>query len=260
MFKLISSTTRVLCVLLSLLFLPMSVVAETISGNVDFATRVQIQPLNKGIITKVNVNVGDSVSAGSVLIELDSTRQQAKVEIIENQVSINRITLENANSKFSRQQELFDRGSLSLLQFEEAENAVEIARLNLVSAQAKLRKAKHRLSLTKLKSPINAIVVSSIAHSGMSIHPELLQFSPLMTIASNGDYIAKFFVSLEIWHHLFEKQTIEVNVGAQTYSASVEPSTLDPLPFLDEPEYEIRLRFRESDRLILPGTIATITI
>lgn len=254
------STIRVLSVLVSLLLIPISVFAQTISGNVDFATRIQIQPLSKGTIAKVNARVGDRVEAGTVLIEMNPTRQQAKVELMEHQVSINRIALKDADAKFSRQQELFDRGSLSLLLFEEAENAVKIAHLNLASAQAKLKKANYRLSVTRVRSPFNAIVINSTAHSGMNIHPELLQYSPLMTIASDGEYIAKFFVSGETWRLLSEKQTLEVLVDDQTYSATIELSTLDPLPFQDEPEYEIRLSFQDSDRLILPGTIATITV
>lgn len=255
----IHSVSRFSIAMVSFLLFPVSAVAETVSASINFATRITIQPISKGVVKAVNAKAGDQVAAGSVLIELDSTREQARVEMIEYQVARDRIALTNADAHFSRQQELFDRGSLSMLQFEEAENALKSARLSLSSSRAKLKIAKYRLSLTRLKSPIDAIVIAGIAHPGMNINPDS-QFVPLMTIASDGDYVANLYVSQEIRRRLIAIQTINVAVAGYTYSASVEVPTLDPLPFNDTPEYQIQLRFRDNDRLILPGTPATVTI
>ncbi len=259
MFKGLKITVCGLSVLVSLVVAAHSAAAETIEGIVDFETRLLVRPLTSGTVTKLHANVGDQVAAGTLLIEIDSARQAAKVKIATNKVAKMRIAADELAAAFARQEELFDQGSLSLLLYEEAQNKLKLAELDLASARARLSRANSKLALTRLSSPMDATVITVSAHAGMNVHPEF-QLAPLMTLGSTGQYIAQFSVPLATWIRLSEMGSVEVSAGGQTYQASVALSSLDPLPFTDGSAYTVDLKFSDSNRLLLPGTAASINL
>ncbi len=253
----IKTVGQTLAVLFSLVLIAPIAGAQTFDGNVDFRTRIHVQSISKGVVAKVNAKVGDRLAAGAVLIELDSTRQRARVRVAQNRVAKMEIAVAEADSEFARQQEMFDRGSLSLLLYEESENKLKSAQLDLGIARANLSKANYRLSLAQLVAPIDAIVIARNVHTGMHVHPEFL-LAPLMTLASDGDYIVRISVPIDLWRQLSEKEAVTVMVDGQIYTAAVEMPMLDPQPiFQEDLTYPLHLRFSDN-RLILPGTAATV--
>ncbi len=246
-----------LAVLVSLFLVSQTAVAETLDGRISFQSVIEINSIVRGTVAQVNSSVGDRVKSGEILIELDSTRQKAMVRIVRNQVAKMQIEVDDADAKFTRQQDMYDRGSLSLLLYEESENALKKAQLDLAIAQANLTLAEHELSLTQLTAPFDALVVNSNVHPGLNVDPELSQ-APLMTLASAGQYIVQVSVSPEIWQRLNTSQSIDAVVAGQIYAGSVQIPTLFPQVFVDEPEYIVNLRFTENDKLLLPGTSAVV--
>ena len=248
--------------------------ADQVAGTVDFRYRIPINALSKGTVAAVNVNVGDSVETvetGTVLIEFDPAHQAARVSARQSRVDRMQIELDSASAKFERQQELFDRGSLSLLAYEESENAVRTVRTQLVEAQAKLDAAKIRLQNTRLISPIDAVVLEKNVHPGMNILPdESLQ--PLMVLGSAQEYVVRVTVPYE-QRMLIEagnrfqvmvhtpNDLPDVNFVARYLAEvefSIEFSTLDPIAVKNGMQYPVNLHFREESALILPGTPATV--
>ena len=257
MSKRMLSNQGFLAIFASLFLFSQMAVAETLDGRVSFQSVIEINSIVRGTVAQVNSRVGDRVSSGDILIELDSTRQKAMVRIARNQVARMQIEVDEADAKFTRQQDMYDRGSLSLLLYEESENGLKKARFDLAMAQAKLSLAEYELSLTQLTAPFDALVVNSNVHSGLNIDPELSQ-APLMTLASAGEYIVQVSVSPEVWQRLNSSQSVDAVVDGQNYTASVQIPTLFPQVFVDEPEYIVSLRFTENDKLLLPGTSAVV--
>ena len=251
----------------SLILSSLAASADQVVGTVDFRYRIPINALSKGTVAAVNVNVADSVEIGTVLIEFDPARQAARVRARQSRVDRMQIELDSASAKFERQQELFDRGSLSLLAYEESENEVRTVRAQLVEAQAKLDAAKIRLQNTRLISPIDAVVLEKNVHPGMNIRPdESLQ--PLMVLGSAQEYVVRITVSYEQRMLIEAGNRFQVMVHAPSYLsevdfvarylAEVEFSTLDPIIAKKGMQYPVNLRFREESALVLPGTPATV--
>ena len=246
-----------LAVFAALFLFSQTTAAETLDGRVSFQSVIEINSIVRGTVAQVKSSVGDRVTSGEMLIELDSTRQKAMVRIARNQVAKMQIAVDDADAKFTRQQDMYDRGSLSLLLYEESENALKKAQFDRAIAQANLSLAEYELSLTQLTAPFDGLVVNSNVHPGLNVDPELSQ-APLMTLVSAGQYIVQVSVSPEAWQRLNSSQSADVIVDGQSYTASVQIPTLFPQVFVDEPEYIVNLTFTENDKLILPGTSAVV--
>ena len=241
--------------------------ADQVTGTVDFRYRIPINALSKGTVAAVNVNVADSVEIGTVLIEFDPAHQAARVRARQSRVDRMQIELDSASAKFERQQELFDRGSLSLLAYEESENEVRTVRAQLVEAQAILEAAKIRLQNTRLISPIDAVVLENNVHPGMNIRPDE-SIQPLMVLGSAQEYVVRVTVPFEQRMLIETGNRFQVMVHTPNYLpdvnfvarylAEVEFSTLDPITAKNGMQYPVNLHFREESALILPGTPATV--
>lgn len=257
MSKRMLSTQGFLAAFALLVLFSQTAAAETLDGRVSFHSVIEMNSIVRGTVAQVNSSVGDRVESGDILIELVSTRQKAMLRTARNQVAKMQIEVDDADAKFTRQQDMYDRGSLSLLLYEESENALKKAQLDLAIAQASLSLAEHELSLTQLTAPFDALVVHSNVHPGLNVDPELSQ-APLMTLARSGQYIVQVNVSPEVWQRLNTSQSVDAVVDGQSYTASVQIPTLFPQVFVDEPEYIVNLKFTENDKLLLPGTSAVV--
>ncbi len=234
--------------------------AETVEGTVQYETKFELVGTGTGTVAQVHAKVGERVTEGEVLIRFDSTQREAEVEMAKNRVAKLQIATDEAAAKFARQQELFDRGSLSLLLYEESANALKNAQLDLASAQAELKIAQHLLSKTKITSPIDAIVVNSNVYPGMNIPKYECSLPPLMTVASLGRYVVKVSVTSPIWYRLTVSESVRVVVNGKNYESTVILPKLLPAsrPDDDSALYPVHLSFTENDTILLPEMPATV--
>ena len=87
--------------------------ARDIEAVLDWQQRVELGTLLDGMVNKVNVEVGQRVSRGTLLIELDQRENQAQLAWAEAQVAVARLQQDEARRELDRSLELYDRTLLS---------------------------------------------------------------------------------------------------------------------------------------------------
>ena len=241
-----------------LLVLPNVSTANELLGVVDYRMQVPVISLVGGRVESVPTGVGKMVKAGDVLIELDPTRHKARVAIRQSRVDQMQIVVDSLGAEFERQQEMFDRGSLSLLDYEKSENALKTAQAKLTAAQARLSAAQHRLEQTRLVAPFDAIILQRHAHPGMNIVPEL-QTQPLMVLAPAGEYSVRLSVSPDAWQQMRSTAgSYRMSADGRSFSSSSEDSVFYTADSDGGFEYMIELPFRDESNSVYPGMAATV--
>jgi RND family efflux transporter MFP subunit len=119
--------------------LPLRVVGD---ASVSPAQSVLIQPEVEGVVQRVNVREGDSVSAGTVLAALSDWQYRA-------QLAAAQAKYETAASQMNRALNNNDGGEAGIQRIQADFWASELAR------------ARERLDRTQLRSPINGVVATS---------------------------------------------------------------------------------------------------
>lgn len=115
-----------------------------VQGKVDAEENVSITAEMPGTISRVLAKVGDAVTAGEVLAELDSKSLQQGLAELQN-------GLELATTLFEKQKNLWDQKIGTEMQYLQAKNQKESLEKRMASLQEQLRMAK-------IISPINGIV------------------------------------------------------------------------------------------------------
>jgi RND family efflux transporter MFP subunit len=213
---------------------------------------VRVGSSASGVVTRLNVRIGDYVKKGTVLADVDSRELDARRDGAEAAVRLAKANLDYAQTDLRRKQELFHAQVIARSELDLAEQAYGVTDQQYKQAQANLADAITQLGYAKIIAPISGTVESVTTQEGE-------------TVASS--FAAPTFVTLldlsrlEVWAYVDETDIGRIRVGRKatftvdTYGDDQFPGTVTAI----YPQAQIRdnvvdyiavIRFRS-----LPGHI-----
>jgi membrane fusion protein (multidrug efflux system) len=115
-----------------------------LQGSIDAKDNVLATPQAQGVITGIYVKVGDHVSAGQTMVQLDNSVLKQQVAQAESQASL-------MKTLYDRQKNLWDQKIGTEVQFLQAQT-------NLQSAQKQVAALRQQSDLYRIVSPISGVV------------------------------------------------------------------------------------------------------
>lgn len=115
-----------------------------IQGKIDAQDNVTAYPQAPGTITAINARVGQHVSRGQVLVQLDNSVLKQNIAQAQSQVSL-------LNTLFQRQKNLWDQKIGTEVQFLQAQT-------NLQSAQKQVAALREQSGMYRITSPISGTI------------------------------------------------------------------------------------------------------
>jgi len=133
------------------------------SGTVQPVTEVKLAPEVSGEIIELNVEDGDSVQAGEILVKIrpdvwisqlerqEASLSQTKANTVSSQASLSgsKATFIRAEADFKRQETLWDQKVISESDWQIAKQNFEVAKNNLASAEQSLEASKFVVKSTE---------------------------------------------------------------------------------------------------------------
>ncbi|MCE4056430.1 efflux RND transporter periplasmic adaptor subunit [Pseudomonas sp. Au-Pse12] len=194
----------------------------TALGTLQPRRYVDVGAQASGQIRKIHVEAGDTVKEGQLLVEIDPSTQQAKLDAsrfsIENlQAQLQEQYAQNqlARQKYQRQRNLAAGGATREedVQTAQAELKATQARIDMYKAQirqaqASLRSDQAELGYTRIYAPMSGTVVAVDAREGQTLNAQ--QQTPLIL------RIAKLS-PMTVWAEVSEADIGHVKPGMQAY-------------------------------------------
>jgi RND family efflux transporter MFP subunit len=145
---------------------------ETVSltGQVRAEDQVSLAFRLEGRMVARRVHVGDAVTAGQVVAELDPRDQLNALRAAEAALAAAQAVRTEASLTFSRQQELLREGWTPRAKFDEAQQSLRTAEAEADAAAAQARSAKDQSSYATLIADAPGIVTAVGAEPGEVIH------------------------------------------------------------------------------------------
>ncbi len=155
----------------------------TADGIVEPNFEVEIKSRASGDIISLPHETGDVVKKGDLLVRLDPIDEQrnvgqkeATLRADEANLAKAKANVVDAENKFKRQKELFERGMISDEELETAKTDYLLARAEVEYAQAQVAKskvavddAKRRLADTEIRAPIDGVIMTKDVEVGQVI-------------------------------------------------------------------------------------------
>ena len=147
-----------------------------LSGALRALNQVSVKAKVAGEVKEVLVRAGEAVKAGQVLIRIDTSEYQAKLEQARGSLVASRGQLDIATKARDNNLALLDKGFISRNAFDNAASQFDIAKANVDTARGALDVAQKALNDTVIKAPITGMVSSRTVEPGekVSIDNKLL--------------------------------------------------------------------------------------
>lgn len=146
-----------------------------------------------GKLDAVPLEVGQRVKQGQTLLTLDTTSFQIQLENAEAGIIAAQATRDNAADNFERQEQLFERGTVTKVTRDAAETDAIAAQARLVQAIRARDSAQETLTQTSITSPIDGIINAVNAVSFGTVSPG----APMVSVYSFDAFEVSFSVNFD---------------------------------------------------------------
>lgn len=156
----------------------------TATGTISAVTTVQVGSQVSGIIAALYADFNTPVTKGQLIAELDPTAFAATVEQRRADVAQAEVRLANARTQLRRQEQLLAQQLVSPSDYDLAKVDFDALTAQIVQVKAALLQAETNLGYTKIRSPIDGVVVDRQYDIGQTVAASF-QAPTLFTIAQD---------------------------------------------------------------------------
>ncbi len=149
-----------------------------VTGTLSPSVSTQLSSQAGGKVEAVNARPGDAVSAGDVLVQVDTENLTLQLRRVRSTAEATRTKLAQAESQLERTEELSSRGYASPSVVEEARSGVDGLKANLEALESEVASSEISLKNATVRAPFDGIVAARSVEPGQIIGAG----SPLMTI------------------------------------------------------------------------------
>lgn len=234
--------------------------AADYQGSLDWSARAELGTLVSGMVSKVDVKAGQSVTKGDVLLQLDERDFVYRVTSTKAIYQRAKANHEEAKREHERSVELYDRRLLS-------DHELQLKKIALVTAQASMDHAQSARELAQLdlersilKAPFDGVVINVLVGEG---EPVLNRFKlrPLVILASKGQMHAIAEIDSKAAARLKENSPASVGVRGDWLIGSVLHVGREPVQVTDKDAfYLLTATFTPHEIQLRAGEKATIRI
>lgn len=202
-----------------------------VQGRVDADENISLSTEMPGTLTRINVKVGDEVSAGQVLAETDARAINQQISDLQTNAAL-------VNQVYDKQKALWDQKIGTEIQFLQAKT-------NKESMEKKMSALQEQLRMSKIISPISGTVDAVDVKLGQAVAPgmpaiRVINFSNLKVKADVAEtYASKIKKGSEVVVHFPDTQdslVAKVNFVARAINNASRTFTVEVL-LDDKKEY-----------------------
>ncbi|MDD2421597.1 MAG: efflux RND transporter periplasmic adaptor subunit [Heliobacteriaceae bacterium] len=238
------------------------------SGEIMAGAEVAVAPKVSGRVAAVYVKVGDPVSRGQVLFELEATEAGNAKTLAAAGVGVARAGLSKAEQavadaqlNYNRQKALFEAQAVSKAQFEQAESGLsnaligkELAREQLVQAEAALENAIESYNNFTVTSPLTGVVATVNLEHGELAGPQ----ATAVTVVQLETVKIKVHMAENVV--VFMRPGVEVSVGINSLHKTVTGTVVSVAPKADPATraFPVEIQVNNEQGDIKAGMVADI--
>lgn len=173
-----------------------------------------------GVVSRVNVEAGDRVKRGQLLLQLDQRALRARLKQAEAETAYQRAQRIEAGKELERADELYERTLLADHELDLARIADARAEAALQAALAAEQQARQELEQSELRAPFDAYVLARHVQPAQTVVTRL-EATPLLLVAEADRMQVGFELGPEAAGSLSNGQAVQVEVAGRGYAGKI---------------------------------------
>lgn len=146
-------------------------ITEPVPASIGARQATTISSRTLARITRMAVRAGDTVTEGQLLLELERSDLESRLQQASEQVRAVSARFQEAKQALDRSEQLYQRDLVARAALDEARANHDAFAAELATARQAVREAEVALSFTDIRSPINGRVVERFAEPGDTASP-----------------------------------------------------------------------------------------
>ena len=144
---------------------------RTFSGTAETDKVINLSFRNNGIITLFNIRLGQVVRKGQLLAQLDNVQARLGLEQAQASLTSAESQMNTAKLGYDRIRSLYEKGSASLSDFENAKNSWQTAQSSYASAQRSVDIQEEQINYGYIYAPENGVIAAVNAEIDENVSP-----------------------------------------------------------------------------------------
>ncbi|MBD3297352.1 MAG: efflux RND transporter periplasmic adaptor subunit [candidate division Zixibacteria bacterium] len=242
------------------------VVTANAAGVVEPIKVVEVKSKASGEIVRVNVEEGDAVRTGDLLVRVDPRLPRNAVVQAEADSAVAAAELEIARSRLRRAEELHESGSITDEVFEDAKLAEASAYATIIRARTALEDARIAFEETEVRAPSDGIILSKSIEEGTvitSASRDIAGGSVLMRMANLDTVQVRAFVTEADVGKIRPGMSVTIQVDAfrnRTFEGDVLRIGAEAIVEQNVTMFPALMRIENPGLLLRPGMNAEVEI
>jgi HlyD family secretion protein len=238
-------------------------VTVTATGEVKPLQTVEVGTQVSGVIAELKADFNSKVKKGQVIAQLDTRTLKSQLADANAMLEKAKVQLRQAERDFKRMTGLLEQKAVAQVDYDNALDAYETAKANLISAQVSSDRAQVNLNYGTITAPIDGVIISRAVEQGQTVAANF-STPTLFKIAND-------LTKMKIEASIDEADIGQVKVGQKTtftvdaytdltFEGKVQQIRLQPTTVNNVVTYTVVIDVANPDLKLMPGMTANLTI
>jgi RND family efflux transporter MFP subunit len=226
----------------------------TASGKIESENSANLSTRMMGYVTKVNVKVGQNVSAGQLLVSINNTDLQAKKAQVDASITQATAGYNNAKKDYDRFVNLFAQQSASQKELDDMTARYEMAKAGLEAAKQMRNEVMAQFSYSNITAPFSGTVTNTFVKEGDMANPGM----PLVSIEGASRLQVTAMVSESDISNVKNGMPVKINVKSLNKEVAGKVSEVSLSAKNTGGQYLVKVTLDKMDKEILSGMFVNV--
>ena len=226
----------------------------TASGKIESENSANLSTRMMGYVTKVNVKVGQNVSAGQLLVSINNTDLQAKKAQVDASITQATAGFNNAKKDYDRFVNLFAQQSASQKELDDMTARYEMAKAGLEAAKQMRNEINAQFAYSNITAPFSGTVTNTFVKEGDMANPGM----PLVGIEGASKMQVTAMVSESDISNIKNGMPVKINVKSINKEVAGKVSEVSLSAKNTGGQYLVKITLDKLDKEILSGMFVNV--
>lgn len=228
---------------------------RTFSAIAQAGDEIELSFRSSGIITELNVEVGDVVNKGDLIARLDNVQANLSYQQSISNVNSARSTLNTTSTNLARIKTLYEKGSKSLREYESAKNAFDNAEAQYESAMQNKGIESTQVSFGFIYASASGTIVRKEKELNENVRP-----GQVIAVLNAGDELnIKVGLPESVINQVILNMKARISFSAIADTIEGRVFEISPVAESSSATYPVKLSIDNTNKNIRPGMAANVT-
>lgn len=225
------------------------------SGQVEAVQSAMISTRMMGVITNINVNIGDHVTKGQVLFTIHAADIQAKGGQVAASIAQAEAALANAKKDFDRFTALYKQNSATAKELDNVTLQYKAAQAQLDAARQMRNEVNANMEYARVTAPFSGVITQKMMDAGNMASPGM----PVLAMEQPGDLQVTTTVSETEIGNIQTGNIATIHVSAAGKDIQGKVARISRSSVTSGGQYVVKLSIAQADaKDVLSGMYATV--